>query len=388
MKKLAIVTTHPIQYNAPLFRLMAGNDRVQIKVFYTWEQSQHGAKFDPGFGKHIEWDIPVLEGYEYCFVKNTASNPGTHHFNGIVNPGLVKEIENWGPDAILVFGWSFNSHLKCLRYFHGKIRILFRGDSTLLDEKPGLRKWVRRLFLKWVYRHVDCALYVGTNNKNYFLKHGIPEGCLFFAPHAVDNDRFAEPDEAYIREAGIWRSQLGIGPDDLVLLFAGKLEPKKNPFFLLDLVKTIHSPKFKVLIIGNGVLENKLKELAAGDPRILFLDFQNQQKMPVVYRLADLFILPSTGPDETWGLAINEAMACRRALILSSKVGGAVDLVHDGENGLIFNLKDPGKCVAFITRLLKDREALGNMQHYSYELVQRYSFDHILKAVETAMENK
>jgi glycosyltransferase involved in cell wall biosynthesis len=384
MKKLAIVTTHPIQYHAPLFRLMAGSDRVQIKVFYTWEQSEHGSKYDPGFGKHIEWDIPVLEGYDFCFVKNTASDAGTHHFNGIINPDLIKEIEKWSPDAVLIFGWSYNSHLKCLRHFHGKIPVLFRGDSTLLDEKAGLKKWFRRLFLKWVYRHVDYALYVGANNKDYFLKHGMSEQSLFFAPHAIDNDRFAEPEEDYSREALLWRSQLGIEPDDIVALFAGKLEPKKNPFFLLDLVRSIPSPKFKMLIIGNGILENKLKERAAGDGRIIFLDFQNQQKMPVVYRLADFFILPSAGPGETWGLAVNEAMACGRAVLVSSKAGCAIDLVRDNENGLILK-GNREACIDFISAMIKDKTRLAQMGQHSREIIRQYSIQKVADAIINAL---
>lgn len=385
MKKLAIVTTHPVQYHAPLFRLLAGSGRVRIKVFYTWGQAQYGAKYDPGFGKDIEWDIPVLEGYDYCFVKNTATDPGTHRFNGIINPGLVKEIEEWAPDTILVFGWSFNSHLKCLRYFHGKIPVLFRGDSTLLDEKPGLKKLFRRLFLKWVYRHVDTALYVGTNNRNYFLKHGIPEKSLAFAPHAIDNDRFLAPDEEYTREADIWRGRLGIEPDDIVALFAGKLEPKKNPFFLLDLARAIPSAKFKILIIGNGVLEKKLKEQASGDARVLFLDFQNQMKMPVVYRLADLFVLPSAGPGETWGLAVNEAMACGKTVLVSSKAGCAVDLVRDNENGLILDA-DGEECIAFISELLTDKIRLAEMGTNSRQIIRQYSIQKVADAIITALK--
>src|ERR1700749_546722 len=102
MKRLAIVTTHPIQYNAPLFSLLARGGKVIPKVFYTWSQSRDGAKFDPGFGQKIKWDIPLLEGYEYTFVNNTAADPGNHHFKGIINPTLNKEIEEWNPDAILM----------------------------------------------------------------------------------------------------------------------------------------------------------------------------------------------------------------------------------------------------------------------------------------------
>src|SRR3954468_9613942 len=111
-KKLAIVTTHPIQYNAPLFRLMSEQgSSFSIKVFYTWSQSRESV-FDKEFGRPVEWDIPLLEGYEYAFVDNVSSKPGSHHFKGIVNPTLTKVIGEWEPDAILVYGWSYSSHLK------------------------------------------------------------------------------------------------------------------------------------------------------------------------------------------------------------------------------------------------------------------------------------
>ena len=50
--------------------------------------------------------------------------------------------------------------------------------------------------------------------------------------------------------------------------------------------------------------------------------------MPIVYRLGDLFCLPSQGPGETWGLAINEAMACKRQVIASNKCGAAIDKLN------------------------------------------------------------
>ncbi|HEY0579871.1 MAG TPA: hypothetical protein VGC75_04115, partial [Candidatus Nitrosocosmicus sp.] len=87
MKRLAIVSTHPIQYYAPLFQLLASIPGVCLKVFYTWGESSVN-KMDPGFQKQIEWDIPLLEGYEYEFLVNTSDNPGTHHFNGIINPAI------------------------------------------------------------------------------------------------------------------------------------------------------------------------------------------------------------------------------------------------------------------------------------------------------------
>src|SRR5450432_2477536 len=183
LKKLAIVTSHPIQYNAPLFQLLAKRGHIRIKVFYSWGKHAIESKFDPGFGKVIKWDIPLLDGYEYEFLENVSSEKGSHHFKGIVNPDILKQIDSFDPDSILVFGWAFQSHLKVLRHYHNKKRILFRGDSTLLRRSSAIKEKARTLFLTWVYKHIDIALYVGQRNLSYFKKYGLKNNQLVFAPH-------------------------------------------------------------------------------------------------------------------------------------------------------------------------------------------------------------
>lgn len=383
-KRLAIVTSHPIQYNAPWFKLLANSSAIHPGVFYTWEQSAAGPKYDPDFKERIEWDVPLLEGYEYRFVKNKASDPGTHHFRGLVNPTLNAEITAWRPDAILVYGWSFDSHLKCLRHFHGKLPVLFRGDSTLLDERPGLRRQLRRWFLKWVYGHIDYALYVGANNKEYFLKHGLREGQLVYAPHAIDNSRFEEPDDQYRELASGWRARLGIAENDLVLLFAGKLEPKKDPAFLLEIARRVVDPRLKVVFAGTGVLEARLREEAGAEGRVHFLGFQNQLQMPIVYRLADIYILPSRGPGETWGLGVNEAMASGCAIMMSEKAGGSADLVDEGVNGIRFapaSAAGVEKCSQWVRRLLDDPKLLADMKKASRRRIAAFSYQQLTDAL-------
>lgn len=387
MKKLAIITSHPIQYNAPWFRILAERKKLVILVFYTWGQLKEDAKFDPGFGKKVEWDLPLLEGYDFTFVNNSSSDPGTHHFKGIVNPTLNEEIKVWNPDAILVFGWNFQSHLKCLRYFHKKIPVFFRGDSTLLDEKVGIKKELRRFFLKWVYSHIDFALYVGANNKKYFLKHGMAAAQLIYAPHAIDNKRFAEPNDLYQREANLIRRNSGIQPQDLVILFAGKFEEKKNPLFLIQLLKSINDMRLKILYVGSGDLLESIKSAAVLDNRIVLIGFQNQQQMPAIYRAADLFILPSKGPGETWGLALNEAMASGKAVLATFNVGGAIDLIEDGVNGFIIDLKNDNHLQSLIKQSLINKEVLLEMGRRSCLKIQSFSFNHIVIAIEDAIMN-
>lgn len=380
VKKLAIVTTHPIQYNAPWFRLLAQHPDINLKVFYTWSQTHQGAKYDPGFGKLIEWDIPLLEGYDHEFIINVSKDPGSHHFMGIDNPTLNERIKEWEPGAILIIGWSYKSHLLCMRYFKGKVPMLFRGDSTLLDEKPGIKKLIRRIFLRYVYSFVDHALYVGTNNKNYFLKNGLKQEQLHYVPHAIDNDRFANNDAGYEQNAKKWRNDLGITDDLVVVLFAGKLEPKKQPDFILKLAENIPSEKMRFILVGNGPLESNLRIRAAQDKRIIFLGFQNQSIMPVVYRLCDLFILPSEGPGETWGLAINEAMACERPIIASTKVGCAKDLIKPGINGFIINGK-VDTIISCLQEIIAYKELAKRMGSASKEIIKAFSFEVIVREI-------
>jgi glycosyltransferase involved in cell wall biosynthesis len=339
--KLAIVTTHPIQYYAPVFRALAASPEMQLRVFYTWSQAESQGIYDAGFGAEVKWDVPLLEGYEHRFVANVAARPGVEHFAGLQTPSLVSEITAWEADAVLVYTWNSWSHLQALRGLHGRVPVLFRGDSTLLDARPWWRAQLRRLFLTWVYRHVDVAIAVGTANRRYFEWCAVPPEHIALAPHTVDVGRFAADAARHEARAADWRQQLGIAADDGVILFAGKLQSKKNPRLLLDAFARLPPPAsphshVHLVFVGNGELEAQLKAAARGVPRVHFLPFQNQSAMPAVYRLGDVFVLPSQGPGETWGLALNEALASGRPIIASDKAGGAIDLIRQGVNGWMF----------------------------------------------------
>ena len=362
MKRLAVIITHPIQYNAPIFKLLSEQNELKLKVFYTFSQRQQDF-FDKDFGVNIQWDIPLLDGYNYEFIANTAKNPSLSNYKGIKCPTLISKIEEWKATHILVFGWNYKAHFTAMKYFKGKIPVLFRGDSTLLDydiqsikslvssikTKPTftpLTSYVkfklRKTFLTYIYRYIDTALYVGTNNKAYFNAHRLKDDQLIFAPHAIDNQRFFDSEKKqYEANAKKWRKELGIKETDKVILFAGKLEDKKNPSLLVSAFDNVskNKPGLKLIIAGNGPLKEQLKEAAHNNNNILFLPFQNQTTMPLLYRMGDVFCLPSQGPGETWGLAINEALACGIPVIVSDKVGCAIDLVKK-ETGVIFRNND------------------------------------------------
>ena len=377
--RLAVVATHPIQYYAPLFRRLAERRVVDVRVFYEWEGSASTATHDPDFGQAIQWDVPLLDGYSHEFVPNRAADPGTHHFSGLDNPDLVPRVLAFRPDAVLVFGWNFKSHMRLLRALHGRVPILFRGDSTLLDERPGPRRLARRLWLRQVYRHIDLALYVGQHNRDYFRAHGLSDERLAWAPHAVDGARFADP--AAETEALAWRRTLGIPDGAPTFVFAGKLEPKKAPDVLLDAFLNLDQPDAHLVIVGSGPLETVLRARAQGHAAVHFVGFQNQSRMPAAYRLGDALVLPSRS--ETWGLAVNEAFESSRAAVVSDRVGCAPDLVRQGETGAVVPAGDVSALAEALRLVAADRDrAMGQAAR---RLIAAWSMERLAETVEGAV---
>ncbi|WP_316797795.1 glycosyltransferase family 4 protein [Pedobacter frigidisoli] len=383
MKKLAIVISHPIQYYAPVFQLIAL--KCDLLVFYTYGEENVKEVDDAGFKKKVTWDLPLLEGYSYLFVENTADKPG-HYFNGIRNPSLIEKIKSFCPDAILIYGWAYRSHLSTIRHFSKKIPIWFRGDSTTIDESGWIKSRIKKHFLTWIYKHIDFAFYVGKQNKNYYKKFGVEEKQLIFAPHAIENERFG--DDRSI-EAFRLRKKLGISQHQILILYAGKFEEKKDPAQLLDVFIQLKHSSAHLLFVGNGALEENLKLKVAHleqkfIERIHFLDFQNQTQMPVVYQACDLFCLPSKGPNETWGLAVNEAMAAAKAVLVSDKVGCAVDLVVEGKNGYVFEASNEQSLKQKLSVILESN--LAQMGKFGNEIIKEWSFSNQVKSFISTFE--
>src|SRR5262245_48038009 len=105
--RLAVLLSHPVQYYSPVFKALA--KEISIHVFY--ELQEKSTVFDKGFGVNVSWDTPLFDGYEYSYLPNCSFKPGTDHFLGLINPGACSKILSWGPDAVLIYGWNYWTHL-------------------------------------------------------------------------------------------------------------------------------------------------------------------------------------------------------------------------------------------------------------------------------------
>ncbi|WP_088889457.1 glycosyltransferase family 4 protein [Leptolyngbya ohadii] len=384
MQKLAIITSHPIQYYAPWFRYLANQAALDLRVFYLWNFGI-GQQSDPGFQQVIEWDIPLLEGYDFEFVPNLSDRPGTQHFWGLHNPTLLQQVRQYQPDGVLMMNYNYASLYHFLWHWH-ETPIVFRGDSHRLVGDRGVKPWLKQQWISQIFRRFAACLYVGKANYHYFQSHGIAAERLFFSPHAVENDRFIYQTAAAQAQAMQWKQELGIPANHAVILFAGKLIPKKRPIDLLQAFLQANLPQVSLLFVGNGELENELRTKAALHPHVYFAPFQNQSWMPRAYAIADLVVLPSYGSGETWGLAINEAMCLSKAVLVSSHVGCAADLVQPGRNGLVFPAGNVRALAEALQTAFDSADRLSTWGQESRRIISHYSYAQTTQGLLNAMQ--
>ncbi len=348
--RLAVLTSHPIQYYAPLFRELAR--RVDLMVYFA-NRATPADQARAGFGTNFEWDVDLTSGYAHTFLGNTARRPGTDHFAGCDTPEIGLLLREERCDALLVMGWHLKSYLQgVVAAKRMGLPVMVRGDSQLGTPRSGLKQLAKALAYPHLLRRFDAALYVGERSRAYYLHYGYPSAQLFFSPHCVDTDWFCE--RATLDARNRMRAELSIAPETPLLLFAGKLVPFKRP---LDLVAAAarcrdRGVMTEVLVAGDGELREPLTA-AANDARVPLhlLGFCNQTRMPAAYVAGDVLVLPSDAR-ETWGLVANEALACGRPVVVSSDCGCAPDLVADGQTGRMYLTGDVGALAGALSDVL------------------------------------
>ncbi|EME67794.1 glycosyltransferase [Paramagnetospirillum caucaseum] len=337
MTRLLYLVSHPIQYQAPLLRRIAAEPGIDLRVIFERKDTVQGYH-DPGFGTQVRWDVDLLGGYDHATMAETS---------------LESEIGR--ADAVWMHGWDSSARLKALGLARVRGRpVLMRGENQdqAMPDGPGPRGWVKRRYLAWIFRRCRAFLAIGTANGDYYLRRGIGKERIFSMPYAVDNQAFAE--RAAGADGMALRRSLGI-PDGLpVVLFAGKFQRRKRPDLLLDAWKTLAQPRPVLLMVGDGEMRAELEAWA--EPGVVFAGFRNQGELPGFYAMADAFVLPSES--EPWGLAVNEAMACGTAVVVSDQVGAARDLV-DETTGAVFPAGDAAALSTALSQVIARSDCLG-----------------------------
>lgn len=383
--RVALLSTHPIQYQAPWFRALSAEPGLEITVLFAHMPTadQQGV----GFGVPFEWDLPLLTGYRSVQLENVARRPALSTFSGCDTPGVGTVLRRLGIQVLVVNGWHVKAYLQALLACRrSRVPCIVRGDSNALRPRPTWVRFIHHLLL----RQYAAFLVVGRANRCFYLQNGVPESRLFAAPHCVDNNFFAERSSAARADRSRLREAWGIPQDAFVALFAGKLIDKKRP---LDFVRaaaeargTLEGAGVHVLFAGDGPLRLACEDLMQRvEQPGRILGFVNQTRMPDAYSVADALVLPSDY-GETWGLVVNEAMACRLPVAVSDRVGCHLDLVRPGETGEVFPFGDVHRLAQVLATWAGSPERRVAVGENGHRLVQSYSIDALVRGTRAALQ--
>lgn len=367
--RLTYLVSHPIQYQAPLLRRIAADPDIALTVLFETLVTADTYR-DDGFGHDVSWDVPMTEGY-------------THH--GIADK---QALEPWvaRSDVLWLHGWD--SHLRRQALAMGSragVPVLMRGENTdaAMPDGAGLRGMVKRHYLKQIFRHCRGFLCIGADNRRYYQNHGVAEGRLFNMAYTVDNEFFWARAQAAAARRDDFRRELAL-PDGPVVLFAGKLQSRKHPVTLLRAWQRMERTARTgcLVYVGDGEERAELESLADGDATVRILGFRNQTELPAFYELADLFALPAAR--EPWGLAVNEAMACGAAVLVSDQCGCAADLVG-ADCGLEIPAGDEAALAVALGNLLADPAKLSAMGAAARKRIDTWNFDTSIDGLKAAL---
>ena len=357
---LAILTSHPIQYQVPIWRALHANGRVPFRVWYLTDHGLRGDR-DPGFARSFSWDVDMLGGYRHDFL---AVRPDwdLRQFRGVrLAESLADRICGEGIRVLWVEGWRFQVFWEAVRIAVRRgVSVWLRGESNDLKQDPVWKSAIKRPMLRRHFRRIDQFLCIGEANRRLYRSYGICDDRLQRAPYCVDNDRFAAESQALTHQRSAIRQQWNVPEAAFCILFCGKFITKKRPLDLVNAVQRLNHngqtlPPVHLLFVGSGQLgadlrrqcciafdsdpESTMSRVADDKPQASFVGFLNQTEIAQAYVAADLLVLPSDS-GETWGLVANEAMACGTPAAVSNLCGCSEDLVAALDPRLVFRCGD------------------------------------------------
>ena len=399
--RLIVLAKHPVYYTVPIFRALARDPRFDLEVLYWSDLSLRPVYFEE-ISTVFQPRIDLLSGYPHGFLDNWGRAESGDRFFSHLNPGLVAALARRRPDAVLVHGWDKAScwlALATARLLGQKV--VLRGEATGRpaaarngETRPGLpsrpvarlRPRLRDRLVRTFLRGADVVLYSCSGNRDFLEAHVDRPDKLRPFPCAVDNAFHRAEHARLLPRRAELRSELGISPEHVVLLFPARLTARKRP---LDLARALArlgregaTAPFFALVVGDGPERGALgRALAeAGVPHAL-PGMADPSEMPRYFIAADAFVLLSDYDPSPKSL--NEALNYGLPVLVSTAAGTAPDLVREGENGFLVPPGDIEAIAGALRRLAaSDREALGAR---SLEIVADWSVEADVEALWEAL---
>ena len=374
--RLAVLAASPIYYQAPLYRRLASDPRLDFTAIFASSASQR--PHDAGYGMPIAWDVPQLEGFRTVFLSRSDANPIGGSLLDLIDPDVVHLLRRERFELLWIHGYNFITHLlAAITQLAIGGHLAIREEQTILHPRPSFKEVLKRPVLSALIGRASALLYIGTANRCWFEHYGGRPERLFFTPYSVDNDRLRRERRVLAEHRDQLRTSFGIKEAGPVILTVSRLISKKQPEVLVEAFAQVRREmSCTLVIVGSGELESDLRRVVTSRriPDVIFTGFLNQSHIAKAYVAADVFALVSR-EHETWGLVVNEAMNFGLPVIVSDKVGSGYDLVIEGANGFIVPAHSVRDLTDRLRLLVADEELRRRFGANSLSRIASWNYD-------------
>jgi 1,2-diacylglycerol 3-alpha-glucosyltransferase len=361
-RRLVILTEIISPYRIPLFNALAKRPEVDLHVIFLSETDASLRQWRV-YKDEIQFSYEVLPSLR----KRIAG------FNVLLNRGVARVLDRLLPETIVCGGYSYLASWRALRWARAQnVPLILWSESNVQDSRRNhaLVETLKREFLKRCNRFIVP----GRSARQYLTSHGVQDAVIYTAPNAVDNELFATAAARACNDAAALRHKFKL--PERYFLFVGRVVGEKGVFELLRAYAKLDERlrrEVGLVFVGDGAAKQALEQLAGSVAagKLIFPGFVQREELPIYYALAETLILPTY--TDTWGLVVNEAMACGLPIVVSNAAGCANDLVEEGQNGLLIPPQDDSALAGAMEYLLTRRDVRSAMASNSRQRIARYS---------------
>jgi glycosyltransferase involved in cell wall biosynthesis len=361
-RRLVLITEIISPYRIPVFNALARHGGIDLHVIFLAEN-------DP---TEREWLVYKDEiRFSYQVLPSWRRRIGRHSL--LLNWGVETALRQAHPDFVVCGGYNYVASWHAMSWARrNHVPFILWAESTTRDLRSGhaLIEFLKVRFL----RGCDAFVVPGKSSIDYLKNYGVSEEVIFTAPNAVDTRFFAQRAAAIRRDATAHRKALGLPAR--FFLFVGRLVPEKGIFDLLSAYEAL-APEIRkqigLVFVGDGPARTALHQRAAAisPGAIHFAGFKQREHLATYYALADVLVFPTY--TDTWGLVVNEAMACGLPVISSSAAGCVADLIESGWNGRVVASGEIGQLASAMNELARNAEMRTLMGQRSTQRIVPYS---------------
>lgn len=259
----------------------------------------------------------------------------------------------------------------------GNLKVVYTAHGFHFYKGAPLKNWLLYYPMeKWLAHYTDVIITI--NNEDYGRAKKLSKKCVVYKINGVGIDLTKFYPNKSFSEKIQYRIENGYSPEDFIILYTAEFIPRKNHKLLFEILPSLKQqiPELKVILCGSGDLLETYKQISLQN-KMDYIEFTGYTKEVAVYcRMSDILVMTSF--QEGLPMAMIEAIATGLPVV-ASNIRGHSDVIENGVNGFLFNLKSSRDFEDKIIQLYNNEELRSEMGKRNIDISQNYSSNLIVE---------